>query len=208
MAQITFPVACEVCNEALNGTAKLQLEREGDEYYLEIGQTAKLDWGICPRCKLVSCFAFCWDVKRGYCKTCPSFDEAGNCLDCGKVLTGAVEIVETEMFGIPTIAFEETSDRNWIECDACSRIVCKACCRKPKTGYCNICLTALEKDKAGATATTTTAKTKPLPEQCPVLTAMRGGAFRFDAAQRTAAINTKDSNTEQSEKMTTGGQIK
>lgn len=203
MAQMTFPAACEVCESELKGKAQLTLEREGDEYYLEIGQTEKLDWGICPRCKLVSCFAFCWDRRRGYCQTCPSFNEAGNCPDCGKTLTGAIEVVETEMFGIPTIAFKETSDRNWIECDACSRVVCKACCRKPKTGYCNNCLTALEKDR---TATLTIAKTKPSPEQCPVVAAMRGGAFRFDAARSTTV--TAQANTEQSEKTTTGGQIK
>ena len=202
MARITFPAACEVCKNALNGAAKLTLNREGDEYFLDVSQTTKLDWGICPRCKLVSCFAFCFDKRRGYCKTCPSFDPMGNCPGCGKVLTGAVEVVETEMFGIPTIAFEETSDRNWMQCDACSRVICKACCRKPKTGYCNACLTALEKDSA----VTTAAQTKPLPEQCPVVAAVRGTAFRFDTPP--SAINRNTDNHQQSEKTMTGGQIK
>lgn len=171
MAQITFPAACGVCQSELRGGANLALKREGDEYFLDVSQSEKLDWGICPRCKQISCFAFCWDNRRGYCKTCPSFDEAGNCPDCGKVLIGAIEVVETKMFGIPTIAFEETSDRNWIQCDACNRVVCKACCRKPKTGFCNACLAALDKDESKS--------------KCPVVAEFE--VFCFDAADRSKA---------------------
>ena len=40
-----------------------------------------------------------------------------HCPNCRKALTGAVEIVEIETCGIRTICLEETSDRNWIECD-------------------------------------------------------------------------------------------
>lgn len=65
------------------------------------------------------------------------------CPNCRKTLTGAVEVVVIETCGIRTIGLEETSDRNWIECDACRLVVCKSCCGNASSGLCNGCLKQL-----------------------------------------------------------------
>lgn len=145
MSIIRHPAACEVCSSKLKGAVEIALEREGDAYYLNVTQTAPMDWGICPRCKRVACFALCWNRARSYCKSCPSFDAMDDCPACKRELTGAVEIRQTEISGVPTILFEETSDRNWIQCDACSLVICKQCCRNPKSGFCNACLARLNR---------------------------------------------------------------
>ena len=67
-------------------------------------------------------------------------EDRGNCPQCRKPLVGAVEVIETTTEGIPTILLEETSDRNWIQCDSCSLIICKSCCRDAASGLCNDCL--------------------------------------------------------------------
>lgn len=140
MSILRYPETCQLCQKKLNGAAEIELERDGEEYFLNIRQTALLDWGICPRCKQIVCFASCWDKERGYCKSCPSFDTVGNCPECNRVLTGVVEIIKTETNGIPTIRFQETADRNWIQCDACNLVICKVCCQNAGSGYCNACL--------------------------------------------------------------------
>lgn len=71
-------------------------------------------------------------------KNCPS-----HCPNCRKTLTGAVEVVETKNEGIPVIEVKETSDRNWIACDACNLIICKSCCANAASGFCNGCLQQL-----------------------------------------------------------------
>ncbi len=55
-------------------------------------------------------------------------EEMGNCPKCRKLFVGAVEVTATEIEGIATIVLEETPDRNWIQCDLCSLVICKGCC--------------------------------------------------------------------------------
>ena len=175
MEVLRHPAACQVCSGTLTGSAEIELEREGDEYYITVSQTVALDWGICPRCKRVACYARCWDKQRSYCKSCPSYESAGNCPECKRVLIGAVEIVKTESFGIPTIRFEETPDRNWIQCDACSLIVCKKCCLNPKSGFCNRCLARQNENRSKPT--------------CPVVAQFE--RYRFASANGHQSTQTK-----------------
>lgn len=196
MASITYPQSCELCSGKLHGAALLRIERADDGYYLNVTQTAPLDWGICPGCKLIACFAACWDKARGCCRFCPSFDaagaaasaaSAGNCPECRKELVGAIEIVQSKTNGIGVITFKETPDRNWIQCDGCSKVVCKACCRNSKSGYCNRCLSRFKPDE-------------PKPN-CPaavaaVATAIAAGlrAYRFDSTRLSQATKTNTQN--------------
>ena len=71
-------------------------------------------------------------------------EEQGICPKCGKVLTGAVEITRTVTCGVPRIIFRETPDRNWIQCDGCNLVVCKGCCKRAYTGFCDECLQKLQ----------------------------------------------------------------
>lgn len=71
-------------------------------------------------------------------------EEQGFCQECRKVLTGAVEVTRTTNFGIPRIIFRETPDRNWIQCDDCNLVVCKSCCIKAYSGFCDNCLQKLQ----------------------------------------------------------------
>lgn len=79
--------------------------------------------------------------------------DQGNCPNCLKPLVGAVEVTTTTMGGIPTIVLQETSDRNWIQCDACSLIICKGCCEDAGSGFCNDCLKEQENALLGKSAT-------------------------------------------------------
>jgi hypothetical protein len=79
-------------------------------------------------------------------------EDRGNCLKCRKPLVGAIEVIETTTEGIPTILLQETSDRNWIQCDACNLIICKACCLNAASGFCNDCLPQSSKNQPGRTA--------------------------------------------------------
>lgn len=38
------------------------------------------------------------------------------------------------------ILLKETSRRNYIVCDSCSKAVCHTCCEHPKSGYCDSCI--------------------------------------------------------------------
>lgn len=71
-------------------------------------------------------------------KNCPS-----HCPNCRKTLTGAVEVLEMKNEGVPIIQVKETSDRNWVACDACNLVVCKSCCENAESGFCNGCLKQL-----------------------------------------------------------------
>ncbi len=62
------------------------------------------------------------------------------CPDCLNPLEGAIIVATGEENGLSGIFLNETEDRNWIQCDKCNRIVCKACCLNPASGYCNRCL--------------------------------------------------------------------
>jgi hypothetical protein len=76
--------------------------------------------------------------------------EEWNCPGCGKPLTGAIEIETRKSGDIGEIVFGETTDRNWIQCDGCNKTICKQCCEKPETGYCNDCLARQQtKSKTG-----------------------------------------------------------
>lgn len=80
-------------------------------------------------------------------------EDTGCCPSCGKPLVGAVEIVQELRGGIPITVFRETSDRNWIQCDACNTVVCKGCCRNAPSGFCNSCWTRLQQSKIGKSQT-------------------------------------------------------
>ncbi len=69
-----------------------------------------------------------------------SDEDMGNCPKCRKPFVGAVEVMTTEIEGIATIVLEETTDRNWIQCDTCSLVICKGCCKDAGSGFCNDCL--------------------------------------------------------------------
>jgi hypothetical protein len=146
MEVLRHPANCEICQGKLTGGAEIEIERDEEDYFIKIEQPHKRDWGLCPRCKRIACFATCWDQDRGYCGSCPSFESVGACPKCRKELIGVIEIVKTETEGIPTIMMKETPDRNWIQGDVCNLVVCKACCRNPKSGYCNRCLARINKD--------------------------------------------------------------
>lgn len=61
------------------------------------------------------------------------------CPECQKDLCGVVEVSSGIIGGINFVVMKETPDRNWIECDACAKIICKACCTFPDSGYCDKC---------------------------------------------------------------------
>jgi len=140
MEALSHPASCEICRAKLRGAA--ETEREIEDYFLDTDPAAKSDWRLCPRCKRAVCAARCWDAARGYCGSCRSSESSVECPRCQKALTGAIEVVETETEGVPTILLKETPDRNWIECDLCSLVICKACCRNPASGFCDQCLDA------------------------------------------------------------------
>lgn len=79
--------------------------------------------------------------------------DQGNCPQCRKPFVGAVEVTTTLTDDIPTIVLRETSDRNWIQCDACSLIICKGCCRDAGSGFCNECLEQQENTVLSQSAT-------------------------------------------------------
>lgn len=182
MSVLRHPDACEVCRGKLTGAVEIELEREGGGYYINLRQNNPRDWGICPKCKRVACFAECWDKTKSGCKFCPSPDAAGNCPECRRVLIGAIEVREIEVFDIPTIGLEETPDRNWIQCDACGLVICKACCLNPKSGFCDKCLALQRGDNA-----------KP---RCPVVAAIVTGSFDpnrlFQAVETKTQINQEE----------------
>ncbi len=73
MRTLRYPFACEQCFRALKGTVEIELECDKTGHYLDIRQTSKLDWSICPRCEKLACFASCWDKEQGFCKSCAPF---------------------------------------------------------------------------------------------------------------------------------------
>lgn len=83
-------------------------------------------------------------------ETCPN-----HCSNCRKPLTGAVEVIETKNEDIPVIHVKETSDRNWIACDACNLVVCKSCCENALSGLCNGCLKQMLHNNAFAQSLST-----------------------------------------------------
>ncbi len=62
------------------------------------------------------------------------------CEKCKKKLVGDIELAGMGCGSHRVVLlFRETPDRNWIQCDGCNRLLCKNCCEKPKSGYCNSC---------------------------------------------------------------------
>lgn len=149
MSILRYPEFCQICRGKLQGIAEMELEPDGDDYNLVIFQKKLRDWDICRRCRRFACHASCWDKQLRICKPCLLFGDEGNCPDCNQVLTGTVEIIKTEMFGIPIIRFRETSDRNWIQCQACHLVVCKECCRNARSGFCNECSAQINRAETG-----------------------------------------------------------
>lgn len=79
-------------------------------------------------------------------------EEQGNCPKCKVRLTGVVEITTTTTLGVPSILYRETPDRNWIQCQGCNLIICKACCENYTSGFCNGCRRQLEATGLSKTA--------------------------------------------------------
>ncbi|MGI8467430.1 MAG: hypothetical protein ACR2N3_03160 [Pyrinomonadaceae bacterium] len=61
------------------------------------------------------------------------------CPECERALEGAIEVSSAEIGGLNIVVMRETTDRNWIECDGCGKMICKNCCLFPGGGYCNSC---------------------------------------------------------------------
>ncbi len=61
------------------------------------------------------------------------------CSGCHRELVGALEVSDAQLGGINVVVIGETSDRNWIACDSCGKTICKSCCIKPDSGYCDPC---------------------------------------------------------------------
>jgi len=61
------------------------------------------------------------------------------CPGCRRQLEGVVVVSSAMVGGINFVVMEETPDRNWIECDACGKVICKNCCVFPDSGYCDRC---------------------------------------------------------------------
>ena len=49
------------------------------------------------------------------------------CQECKRELTGAVEIVSTEVGNYVYLVTKETADCNWRRCRGCKTILCKRC---------------------------------------------------------------------------------
>ena len=62
-----------------------------------------------------------------------------HCPKCERKLIGEVKVSSAQVGSFNFVVVEETSDRNWIECDACSKLLCKNCCALPDSGYCDWC---------------------------------------------------------------------
>lgn len=80
-------------------------------------------------------------------------EDMGNCPKCRKLFVGAVEFLTTTIGGIPTVMVLETPDRNWIQCDLCSLVICKGCCKDAGSGFCNDCLEQKESSVLSKSAT-------------------------------------------------------
>jgi hypothetical protein len=64
-----------------------------------------------------------------------------NCEICGRGLRGEIAVLKgRHPSGKPTVRIIADPDRDWIECDGCSRVICRECCEHPKTGLCDRCL--------------------------------------------------------------------
>jgi hypothetical protein len=61
------------------------------------------------------------------------------CPKCSRELVGVIEVSEGSLLGLTVVVMRETTDRNWITCDACNRTICKSCCVVPDSGYCDSC---------------------------------------------------------------------
>ncbi len=76
-------------------------------------------------------------------------ESAGNCERCQQILYGHLGVFEGELYGVVVVAIRETSPRNWICCDACSVMLCHACCTHPQSGYCDQCFDAITSEEQG-----------------------------------------------------------
>lgn len=74
---------------------------------------------------------------------------AGCCERCGQTLYGRLGVVDRVIGGVAVVVIRETSPRNWICCDACARMLCHACCQKPESGYCDVCLSRISSAAKG-----------------------------------------------------------
>jgi hypothetical protein len=64
-----------------------------------------------------------------------------NCDICGRKVRGGDAVLKGRRSdGAPIVRVIATRDRDWIECEGCSKVVCLDCCEHPKTGLCDRCL--------------------------------------------------------------------
>lgn len=64
-----------------------------------------------------------------------------NCEICGRPLRGEITVLKGRHPNGNLIArLIADPDRDWIECEGCSKVVCHDCCEHSKTGFCDACL--------------------------------------------------------------------
>lgn len=67
-----------------------------------------------------------------------------SCPNCETELIGEVKVRSAQVGVFNFVVMEETSDRNWIQCDVCNKVICKDCCKSPDSGYCDGCFYRLK----------------------------------------------------------------
>ena len=66
------------------------------------------------------------------------------CQRCYNEVRGGVVECEINVTLDTTAPHQEpATDCNWIECQACSKVICFNCCRYPATNFCDDCITRL-----------------------------------------------------------------
>lgn len=64
-----------------------------------------------------------------------------NCEICRRTLRGKSAVLKGQHpNGKRVVRIIADPDRDWIECEGCSRVICHDCCEHPKTGFCDACL--------------------------------------------------------------------
>ena len=63
------------------------------------------------------------------------------CQSCYREVAGYEITIEYPATLNLTASFvESTPDRDWIDCQACGRVVCFHCCRHPASSFCDECI--------------------------------------------------------------------
>ncbi len=63
------------------------------------------------------------------------------CQICGCEVSGEIEVSKLDFAEDDAFAIKmDITQRNWICCDACNKIVCYKCATYPAAGYCDSCI--------------------------------------------------------------------